>query len=150
MGVASLVGEGPAAHQVRRSTSGGAIGSRTLAWSRVRLYKIMDSQLSNHWYWLWAAGSLIMGIIIDNWSAQRCQIRKKSRQIRGKIASNSENSLCRVNSVEYICPFALKMFLVIENHFGGAFEGGDLAKVCKFRSILCKIRDGWLRAGRAL
>jgi hypothetical protein len=40
--------------------------------------------------------------------------------------------------------------LVIENHFGGAFEGGDLTKVCKFWSILCKIRDGWLRAGRAL
>ena len=34
--------------------------------------------------------------------------------------------------------FALKMFLVIENHFGGAFEGGDLAIVCKFWSILCK------------
>jgi hypothetical protein len=34
-----------------------------------------------------------------------------------------------VNSVENLCPFALKMFLVIENHFGGAFEGGDLAKV---------------------
>ena len=32
------------------------------------------------------------------------------------------------------------MFLVIENHFGGAFEGGDLAIVCKFWSILCKIR----------
>ena len=60
-------------------------------------------------------------------------------------------TLCRVNSVEKICPFvALKMFLVIENHFGGAVERGDLAKVCKFWSILCKIRDGWLRAGRAL
>ena len=67
-----------------------------------------------------------------------------------KIASNSEKSLCRVNSVENICPFALKMLLMTENHFGGAFERGDLAKVCKFWSILCKIRDGWLRAGRAL
>ena len=74
-----------------------------------------------------------------------------------QIVSNSEKnrvkfgkSLCRVNSVKNICPFALKMFLVIENHFGGAFERGDLAKVCKFWSILCKLRDGWLRAGRAL
>ena len=34
-------------------------------------------------------------------------------------------TLCRVNSVEKIYAlFALKMFLVIENHFGGAFEGG--------------------------
>ena len=64
--------------------------------------------------------------------------------------SNSEKSLCRVNSVINICPFALKILLVIKNHFGGAFKRGDLAKVCNYWSILCKIRDGWLRAGRAL
>ena len=64
--------------------------------------------------------------------------------------SNSKKSLCRVNSVKSICPFALKIFLVIENHFGGAFKRGDLAKVCNFWSILGKVRDGWLRAGRAL
>ena len=63
--------------------------------------------------------------------------------------SNTKKSLCRVNSVIYIWPFALKIFLVIENHFGAAFERGDLAKVCNFGSILCKICDGWLRAGRA-
>ena len=40
-------------------------------------------------------------------------------------------TLCRVNSVEKYALFALKMFLVIEDHFGGAFEGGDLAIVCK-------------------
>ena len=86
--------------------------------------------------------------MIDPPSAVKSE--KNRVEFGGKIASNSGKSLCRVNSAENVCPFALKMFLVIENHFGGAFEGGDLAKVCKFRSILCKIRDGWLRAGRAL
>ena len=38
-------------------------------------------------------------------------------------------TLCRVNSVEKICPFCSENVLVIENHFGGAFEGGDLAIV---------------------
>ena len=50
------------------------------------------------------------------------KIGQKSRQIRKK-------TLCRVNSIKKILPFALKMFLVIENHFGGAFEGGDLMQI---------------------
>ena len=30
------------------------------------------------------------------------------------------------------------MFLVIENHFGGAFEGGDLAKYANFGQFCAK------------
>ena len=45
---------------------------------------------------------------------------------------------------------ALKMFLVIENHFGGAFEGGDLAIVCKFWSIFVQNTTKYVTVGTAL